>query len=701
MSRRALIGVPALAAGAVYLNTLGAEFVFDDRSQILFNPWVRELHNFWLAVSRPVWAFKVSYATNYFRPLQMGSYNLLWFLSGGSAVAFHAANVLAHVLATALFAVLALELSRNRTVAFGAALLFAVHPIHTEAVAWVACLPELALAVFSLAALALDARSWRAAPRLGARFRAASWLSCALAMASKETAVVLPVLVFALELSCGPRRGRVGHAARRALPSALVAAGWYLVVRRVVVGGLAYAQGGATPWEALWTAPRLALLYAAKIVWPAPLAAYYVIEPVRSPAAVGFVGPALAVILGLAALGWAVRRRGDLAFAATLAVVPLLPALAVPAVGVTFFSERYAYLSSAGAVWLAAAAAAALADTWAGRPAAARWALAIIVALALGGAAASVARNRVWANDETLATTTLAREPRARAMWGLLASWQGAHGRIEEALETYRAALERFPGDVALEVDELNVRYLLHRISADEYARELEARILRDPMSYEAYFHLGTAQTRAGNHAAAERAFRNAIRLNPSFKAAYDGLTGALLAQGEGTDSVTGLAAQSGFSLGGAEDDLLQGAARLRAGDLDGAETLYRQVLDEDPRSARAWLALAVVASRRGDPAAAAASCRRALEADPEFVDAWQQLGVSELADGDAAAAIVALETAVRIDPHDKEVYNRLGVAYAVDGRRDEAAAAWRAALEIDPSFEKARKNLARLDELP
>jgi tetratricopeptide (TPR) repeat protein len=154
----------------------------------------------------------------------------------------------------------------------------------------------------------------------------------------------------------------------------------------------------------------------------------------------------------------------------------------------------------------------------------------------------------------------------------------------------------------------------------------------------------------------------------------------------------------SGFSQGTASDRLLEGAAYLRAGDLDRAAQIIEAVLGEEPDLPNALLAMAGVASGREQHRLAMDYCRKAIDLDPGFIDAYQQLGVSALRAGEPLEAIRALERAATLSPSDKEVFNRLGVAYAQSGRAEEAGNAWRRALEIDPMFEKARHNLRRLD---
>lgn len=687
--------LPALAAFAVYANTLDAEFVYDDGAQIVYNPWVRELRNLPKAISRPVWAFNTSIPTNYFRPLQMGAYNLMWAASGGRPFLFHLLNVLLHVTATVALARLVLAVTRDRTVAAGAGLLFAVHPLSTEAVAWIACLPELGYAAFGLIALSLHVEGWEAPPGRRSWLRAGEVLSFALALVSKETAATLVALVFLLELwvrPCRPRR------AIRACAPHLILVGLYGAVRLIALGGLApLRQTGLTAWDAVLNGPWLLLSYLGKMIWPARLVAYHVFERVTTVAQPAFFLGLLGLALIVAGVLWLSRRRGGLAFACALALLPLLPVLYVPAIGLNVFAERYAYLPTAGFTWLVAAALLACAAKLTARRAPAVALLACLV-LSVPAALHSVARNRIWHDDERLAATTVRQSPRSRVMWGLLAGTYRASGRPEQALEVYEEALRLFPGDAGIRADIVDLQITLRRISPIEAVRRLEAVLGQGPVVYETYVHLGLAHSLAGNPAAAERAYRRALELNPSSKPAYDGLAIALIAQGRGDIERTTLDEGAGFSLGSELDRLIEGAAHLEARRFAEAERAFKEVLVTFPDSAGALFSLAVVAARRADHPTAIDLCRKALAIRPELVGAYQQLGLSAMALGRSEEAIEALERAVEINPYDKAARNHLGVAYARAGRLDDARRAWTAALELDPDFEGARFNLDRLE---
>jgi tetratricopeptide (TPR) repeat protein len=487
-------------------------------------------------------------------------------------------------------------------------------------------------------------------------------------------------------------------AARACLPYLAVALP-YAVLRLYAVGGVApLRRPGITTWDAVLNAPALLLAYLGKMVWPARLSAYNVLDPVASAAEPAFLlGLAAVALLAIGGFHLA-RRDGRLGFAAALAVVPLLPVLYLPAVGESAFAERYTYLPLAGFCWLVAAALAAAAERLAGRRARTA-ALAAVVLLALPAAARAAARSRVWFDDERLASVTLAQEPRSRAMWCLLASARAKEPA--EVLATYEQALRHFPGDPQFRSEIIELERTMSRISAEEAIRRLEAVVAQEPEKYDIHVFLGRAYARKGDHAGAERAYRRAIELNPSLKVAYDGLALALIAQGRTDVEESGLRQGAGFTLGGELDLLIAGAAQERAGRLDEAERTFREVLRTFPDSTLALFSLAVVAARRSDHDTAIELCRRAIAARPDMVDAYQQLSMSAMALGRHGEAIEALEAAVALSPQDKAIHNRLGVAYARAGRPADARRAWTAALAIDPAFEGARHNLERLGAAP
>ncbi|MGH9868357.1 MAG: hypothetical protein ACREAA_09365, partial [Candidatus Polarisedimenticolia bacterium] len=182
----------ALVAAACYLNTFGNGFVFDDLDVIVRNPLVagEQAGDLARTFSTHYWHHVRDYG-NLYRPLTILSYAANHAVSGLEPWSYHAVNLALHALASALVVVLAVALGLPVGAAAAAGLLFAAHPVHTEAVAGVVGRAELlaACAVLGAWCLHLGGSGIRRALGVGLLF--------ALGLFSKENAAVLPALLLA------------------------------------------------------------------------------------------------------------------------------------------------------------------------------------------------------------------------------------------------------------------------------------------------------------------------------------------------------------------------------------------------------------------------------------------------------------------------------------------------------------------------
>jgi hypothetical protein len=192
MKERLRIGLLLATVALVYANTLWNQFTWDDELYITSNPQVTQFS--WrglLAANR---------VTNVFRPLTFGSFAFNWALQGAHPFGFHLLNLLLHGAVTLLLywllCALLDEVPHGTTMALVAAALFAVHPIHTEAVTSIVGRPELLAAGFLLAAWLLHLRDLQI-PAL---------ICFALALLSKESAASFLPLVEITPAASGSRR---------------------------------------------------------------------------------------------------------------------------------------------------------------------------------------------------------------------------------------------------------------------------------------------------------------------------------------------------------------------------------------------------------------------------------------------------------------------------------------------------------------
>ena len=398
MTAKQLYVVVGAAAVVVYLGALWNRFALDDNPVVVFNPLVHAPGAVWRAFLTSYWPPQVG--GGLYRPLPIASYAVDWKI--GHVAWFHAVNVLWHAAASVMVAVLSRRLSGDRA-ALVSGLLFAVHPVHVEAVANVVGRAELMAALFALlaiyAALGHDSVGWSAAALVGG-------------LLSKENAAVVPgLIVWAWMLGLArPSRGRMlGY-----LVSWVAIGLAYVAVRETVLRDTALIHNlapvfiGAPPWAIRLTAVAAFADVTRLLLFPFTLRVDY--SPaertlVTSPLDPRFVLGFLCLVLwaGLVVLAWR-RRRLVEAFGLGWIAIALLPVanLVLP-VGV-LIAERTLYLPSAG---LALAVGACLKDL---APARLR---VVVGALAVLGGIRTALRVPVWRDVNTVVLSELEDSPRS------------------------------------------------------------------------------------------------------------------------------------------------------------------------------------------------------------------------------------------------------------------------------------------------
>jgi tetratricopeptide (TPR) repeat protein len=450
----------ALIGAALYSNTLGNEFALDDVNIVRDNPHLQSLAELPRLFTLPYWPDAAGSSSGLYRPVTLATFALNRALTGTGPAGLHAVNAVLHAVVAALSWFAFRRAGTHYGTALLGSLLFAAHPIHTEAVANLVGRSELLAAAGVLAAWLAHRRAADA----GSSARALSWtlsaaLLYALAVLSKETAALAPVLFLADDLHRG--KGQAPLVTRRKLR----AWGLYgmafaacLALRAVALGGIRGA-GDALPLDnpvigagtftrtatALWVQVRYAWL----TVWPYRLSSDYsfdvipVVRTVLDPRFAGGAAFALAAVL-LGIHGW--RRSRPVFLAAVLWVVFFIPTsnLILP-VG-ALMAERLAYLPSLGLCLLAGHVGARVAALDGPRR---RMRQIAVIALALVALAVlgerTWRRNPVWRNNETLALHDVEVTPRSAKLQAGAAIVLAGRGDDELAERHFRAALEIYP----------------------------------------------------------------------------------------------------------------------------------------------------------------------------------------------------------------------------------------------------------------
>jgi hypothetical protein len=397
--KRMALGLSAAVAALVFANALGNGFVLDDRGVIVGNPLVTSPATAWRAFGSPYWPADLG--GGQYRPLGIVTFALDWLVSGGDARWFHAVNVLWHVAATVLVWFLAAELLAPMAAAF-AAIVFAVHPVHVEAVSNVVGRLEPMATVFVLLALLAHRKASHLAP-----------LWFALALLSKESAMVLIGLTCANDLLL-ERDWRSTFRTRRWLYAGYAGVGFAYVAVIVAVFNGQPLSNPARAFIGIDAGDRLAIVarviphYVRLLVVPADLVASYapnVVSP--SPdldllSAVGLMS--VAVFVAMLVVAWR-RRWPVMAFALAMVPIALAPVSNVFFPSGVVLAERTLYLASAGVCLAAGAIAERL---LAERPA---WMAAAAASIVVAFGARTWTRTPVWHDDRSYVLSLLAEHP--------------------------------------------------------------------------------------------------------------------------------------------------------------------------------------------------------------------------------------------------------------------------------------------------
>lgn len=481
----ALVFVVFLAYGVTLLNG----FVYDDNHQVLENPWITDVRNLPAIFTSSNWSFR-SGGSNIYRPvfqtLLMAEYSVFGFNPKG----YHLVNVLLHALNAVLVCAVAGRVlkgvSNRRIWAFAAGLIFALHPVNSEPVAWVSALPELTYTALVLSAFYLYA-SFTAGQTEG-RQGPGYWLSVSaffVALLTKETTVALVPIIVAFDFAKG--RGVISGW-RRYLPY-LLAIVAYAVIRFYAIGGFMHRKHAAIGlYEAALNALPLLGQYFVKLVLPVRLSAVYVFYPAHSILEPRVIVSLIAIIVSIVVV-IRLRRAGVFFLCAVWMAAPLAPVLYVPALAASPFAERYLYLPSAGFAVLIAYGLFGLYSRLCGGNVARARALAACAALALVVMGVSSGlRARVWESDLSLWSDAALKAPDStHAHYNLGWLYHGA-GDYDKAVSHYMESLRLDPSGADAHYN-LGLIYLETRMPG-EAAEEFRAALAIDPGYGEARRHL-------------------------------------------------------------------------------------------------------------------------------------------------------------------------------------------------------------------
>jgi len=627
-SNAAVASFLVLCGTVPYVNTLFNGFVYDDNTQVMNNPYIQSFRYLREIFSTTVWSYiGVLRGTNYYRPMMTFGYLLAYQFFGPLAYGFHLTNILLHTAVVCVLFLVAEHMFQDRFVAVVAAILFALHPIHTESVAWIAAVTDLELTLFSLLTF------WfflRVARRGGGRSDGAQIglvVSFVLALLSKEQALTIPLLATAYEHICRDDRAET-TLAQKFLRYHLL---WllsiaYFAFRVRFFGAFApiLQRPDLTWYQTLLTAVELAGQYVRKLLWLVQLCAFYVFHKRSSLLDPHVVAGMATLLLYLAAL-LALWRRSRLAFFGLIWVpVTLAPVLNARWLPANVFTERYLYLPSVGFCWAAAEGIARLWGLAASRGTVWRKALAI----GLGSLAALcflriVVRNRDWHDDIVLYNRTLELQPDAWHIRNNLAGAYWLRGNAAAAEREWNEAL-RLKAENQIVLSNLGLAYSKQK-KYPEAIKYFQRALEFDPRLTDGHLHLGEVYLELGQAERAEFQFRAAVALSPLDTRARNRLGQVYLDKarlGEAEEqflrSVESEANATGY------DGL--GDVELARSPQGKAERYFARAIAVDPFDSHAHFKLGEVYAKSGRNAEAVREYQAGLMTDPNNAEALAAL---------------------------------------------------------------------------
>jgi len=642
---------PVLSCGALF---------FDDNQYLTENPLVQNPS--WSSAQRFLTEIlEPSTVQGYYQPLTMLSLMADYALGGrgDNLRQFHRTSLALHIINTALVVILLYLLFGRVWPAAAAGLLFGLHPMTLETIAWVGERKTLLAAFFCLMSLLL----YVCYVRKGARkFYIAALLMYVPALMSKPTSTPLPLLMLLMDY--WPLR----RLRRQVLPekvpffvigiiSAVIT---YVSQGRaaVVTSPLAYSPG-----RILLVLCHNIIFYLCKIFWPTNLSPYYAFPKplgLSDPMVLaGVVGSCILICLLLVSLRQtAAALTGWLFF-----FVAIFPTMGVVGFTIVIASDKYAYLPSLGLLMILTS----FLGWFGGRDfmkGSVKGLLVVVTAVVvLAGAEAAALRRYAgrWSDTVGLCRYILALSPDAGPVHTLLGVELKLAGDFDGAVSHYRRVLEINPASYRAAH---NLAIALEAQGKTDEAIGYYRKALRGNCQYvRAHNNLGSLLKSQGKLEEAKSHFVRALQLEPDHLNALNNLGNVLALQGR----------------------------------FDQAAYYYNRALQINPDYARAHynLATALKQNRRYDEAVG--HYRRALQLGLDGAELHCNLGIALQLQGRDTEALINYREALRLKPDYAEAHNNIASVLIVSGELDDALVHFREAVRLRPDYVTSLNGMAQI----
>ena len=703
----------------VYTPTLKNDFVnWDDAPYVFENNDIQFLHSQSL-----YWMLTSFYQSNW-HPLTWLSHAIDHALWGLNPLGHHLTNIIIHGLNTLLIFLLVLQLmmkgkeahrmpllsempssiSRQALIVAGVtSLLFGLHPLHVESVAWVSERKDLLCAFFFL----LSILSYLSYTSSVVKRHQWTWfttclLSFILALMSKPMAVTLPLILLLLDIY--PLNRLVSSSSKNISVLLEKIPFISLSIASSITTIIAQHSGGALATlerlplaDRLLNALRSLVFYLEKMSVPSKLVPFYPFPPHIHWLDLEYVISGILVLTITCSCLWMAKRKRYLFFTIWLYyVVTLLPVLGIIQVGTQAAADRYTYLPSLsiflvvgiGVLWIFQRVA------LTGYKVLLRWfllALICIIMFLLGQL--TIKQIRVWRNSEILWSSVINTFPgRVPVAHNNLGLFYYEKGRFNEAIKEYRKALIINP---YYHLAHCNLGAVYgEKGMLDEAISEWNRALAINPKSVVAHYNLGMAYYKKGRLDEATFEYKQALVLKPRYAEAHYNLGLVYAKKGELNEAIAEYKQALAIKPHDVEVHTHLGIAYQEKGELGNALYQYKHALTFNPNYAEAHANLGAVYIKKGMFDEAITACNKALAINPNYAEPHCNLAIAYGSKNMLEKTISECKKALAINPNFAEAHYNLGAAYANKGMMDEAIFEYKKALALNPHYTKAHYNL-------
>ncbi len=438
-----------VAVALAYCNSLTVDFIYDDYAFVTNNEAIRTLPPLSKFLLDPA-AFSQPVSYHVYRPVASFTFALNYAVNRLEPAGYHLVNLLFHSLNAFLAFLVLRRIGTAPTGSFAGALIFAVHPVHTEAVTWISGRGNVLFLFFFLLAYLLYTQAELVSGRRRVHLVAGAVAAYAISLLSKEMALPLPLLLFGHDLYFSRESTRAEWARRLRLYAPFVVVGiCYLSLRAFVLGKVGQVEyHGGSAWTTFLAMLEAAAIYVRLLFVPVGLSLSRHFQPHNSlfdPA----VFPGFCLVLGMVCAAVLMFRRAPLlSFAFFWFAVAMLPVSNMIPVN-AIVADRFLYGPSVAFSILAGLA---LSATTASnsRRTFAYAAMSLIVFLHM---MLATARNNEWKHAEVLWLKTARLSPTSFVAFNNLGLEYMKRGRIPQAIEALNRAVELRPDLVEAHVN--------------------------------------------------------------------------------------------------------------------------------------------------------------------------------------------------------------------------------------------------------